>query len=150
MMVVPDTPAADAGLRRHDVVIEMGGKEVRTADEAKLVVDESSVGDILTLKVHAASERAKHIVKCASSYCVRRTERPGRGETGRGREGGAEGRWRRGWRRGRGRKRAGNGDVTLSTAHVAYLRSCSSIGDTGERGGQEEHRGYLSSARAPT
>ena len=51
MMVLPDTPAADAGLRRHDVVIEMRGKEVRTADEAKLVVDESSVGDILKLKV---------------------------------------------------------------------------------------------------
>ena len=57
MMVVPDTPAADAGLRRHDVVIEMSGKEVRTADEAKLVVDESSVGDILTLKVRPARKQ---------------------------------------------------------------------------------------------
>lgn len=51
MRVLPDTPAADAGLRRHDVVIEMRGRAVHTADEAKQVVDESNVGDILTLKV---------------------------------------------------------------------------------------------------
>lgn len=50
MKVLPGTPAADAGLRRHDVVIEMRGRPVRTADEAKQVVDESSVGDVLTLK----------------------------------------------------------------------------------------------------
>lgn len=49
--VLPDTPAADAGLRRHDVVVEMGGRAVHTADEAKQVVDESSVGDVLSLKV---------------------------------------------------------------------------------------------------
>ncbi|CAM9987141.1 unnamed protein product, partial [Ectocarpus fasciculatus] len=51
MKVLPGTPAADAGLRRHDVVIEMRGRAIRTADEAKQVVDESSVGDVLTLKV---------------------------------------------------------------------------------------------------
>lgn len=51
MKVLPDTPASDAGLRRNDVVIEMRGRAIRTADEAKQVVDESSVGDVLTLKV---------------------------------------------------------------------------------------------------
>lgn len=57
MRVLPGTPAADAGLRRHDVVIEMRGRPVRTADEAKQVVDESNVGDILTLKVKRAQVR---------------------------------------------------------------------------------------------
>lgn len=51
MLVLPDTPAADAGLRRHDVVIEMNGRRVLTADDAKQMVDESSVGDILAVKV---------------------------------------------------------------------------------------------------
>lgn len=51
MRVLPNTPASEAGLRRHDVVIEMKGKAVRTADEAKQVVDESVVGDVLTVKV---------------------------------------------------------------------------------------------------
>lgn len=51
MRVLPNTPASEAGLRRHDVVIEMKGKAVRTADEAKQVVDESMVGDVLTVKV---------------------------------------------------------------------------------------------------
>lgn len=108
MMVVPDTPAADAGLRRHDVVIEMGGKEVRTADEAKLVVDESSVGDILSLKVNAASEQAKHIMICASNYCVRRTECPERGGLGRvGRKERKGGGGRRGCVRGAGAEEGG-------------------------------------------
>lgn len=51
MRVLPDTPAADAGLRRHDVVIEMNGKRVLTADDAKQMVDDSNVGDFLAVKV---------------------------------------------------------------------------------------------------
>eukprot|EP00752_Nemacystus_decipiens_P006860 g6162.t1 len=61
MKVLPNTPAADAGLRRHDVVIEMRGRPVRTADEAKQVVDESSVGDIITLKVMRGVDRVVEI-----------------------------------------------------------------------------------------
>ncbi|CAM9867084.1 unnamed protein product, partial [Scytosiphon promiscuus] len=61
MKVLPDTPAAKAGLRRHDVVIEMRGRAVRTADEAKQVVDESSVGDVLTLKVLRGIDRVVEI-----------------------------------------------------------------------------------------
>ncbi|CAM9785943.1 unnamed protein product, partial [Hapterophycus canaliculatus] len=61
MKVLPDTPAASAGLRRHDVVIEMRGRAVRTADEAKQVVDESSVGDVLTLKVLRGIDRVVEI-----------------------------------------------------------------------------------------
>lgn len=61
MKVLPNTPAADAGLRRHDVVIEMRGRPVRTADEAKQVVDESSVGDVITLKVMRGIDRVVEI-----------------------------------------------------------------------------------------
>lgn len=60
--VLPDTPAADAGLRRNDVVTEMRGRRVRTSDEAKQVVDESSVGDVLTLKVSDLQERTRRVV----------------------------------------------------------------------------------------
>ncbi|CAM9606165.1 unnamed protein product, partial [Discosporangium mesarthrocarpum] len=55
--VLPGTPAADAGLRRHDVVIEMGGRRVRTADDAKMVVDESGVGEIIAVKVMRGVEK---------------------------------------------------------------------------------------------
>lgn len=65
--VLPDTPAADAGLRRHDVVIEMGGRAVRTADEAKQVVDESSVGDVLSLKV--GDFRGTRFRGCRQGFC---------------------------------------------------------------------------------
>eukprot|EP00903_Cladosiphon_okamuranus_P006910 g6725.t1 len=61
MKVLPNTPAADAGLRRHDVVIEMRGRPVRTADEAKQVVDESAVGDVITLKVMRGVDRVVEI-----------------------------------------------------------------------------------------
>lgn len=49
--VLPETPAADAGLRPHDVVIEMGGRRVLSADEAKQIVEASNVGDVLPVKV---------------------------------------------------------------------------------------------------
>lgn len=51
MRVLPNTPASDAGLRRHDVVFEMNGRRVLTADDAKQMVDESRVGDLLEVKV---------------------------------------------------------------------------------------------------
>eukprot|EP00557_Chaetoceros_sp_GSL56_P007092 CAMPEP_0176504290 /NCGR_PEP_ID=MMETSP0200_2-20121128/15850_1 /TAXON_ID=947934 /ORGANISM="Chaetoceros sp., Strain GSL56" /LENGTH=793 /DNA_ID=CAMNT_0017903703 /DNA_START=128 /DNA_END=2505 /DNA_ORIENTATION=+ len=49
--VYPKTPAEDAGLRRLDVVIEIGGKRVERADDAQRLIDAANVGQMLQLKV---------------------------------------------------------------------------------------------------
>lgn len=49
--VVPNTPAADAGLRRGDVVLEIDGEAIASADVLQRRVEESTVGQTLQLKV---------------------------------------------------------------------------------------------------
>lgn len=49
--VLEGTPAADAGLRRGDVILEVGGSMVRTADQLQLKVENTRVGDTLQIKV---------------------------------------------------------------------------------------------------
>ncbi|CAM9624137.1 unnamed protein product [Chrysoparadoxa australica] len=49
--VFPTTPAAEGGLRRGDVVLEMQGHRVRTAEDAQQIVDESGVGEVIAVKV---------------------------------------------------------------------------------------------------
>jgi S1-C subfamily serine protease len=49
--VYPKTPAEDAGLRRLDVVIEIGGKRVERADDAQRLIDGATVGKHLQLRI---------------------------------------------------------------------------------------------------
>lgn len=49
--VYPKTPAEDAGLRRLDVVIEIGSKRVERAEDAQRLIDAATVGQNLQLKV---------------------------------------------------------------------------------------------------
>lgn len=51
MRVVPNSPADAGGLRRGDIITEIGGRTVRTADELQRVVEESRVGQVLGLEV---------------------------------------------------------------------------------------------------
>jgi len=48
--VFPDTPAESGGLRRLDVVVEIGGQRCRGADEAQLIIDGATVGEELSIK----------------------------------------------------------------------------------------------------
>jgi len=50
--VAQGTPAAAAGLRKYDVIVEIGGKQVRSAADAQAIVDESRVGQQLQVKVN--------------------------------------------------------------------------------------------------
>ena len=45
------TPAEEAGLRRLDVVIEIGGAVVERADDAQRIIDGASVGEGLRLRI---------------------------------------------------------------------------------------------------
>jgi len=54
--VVPNSPAADAGLRRGDVVLEIDGVAIASADVLQRRVEESAVGQTLKLKVKRGNQ----------------------------------------------------------------------------------------------
>lgn len=46
LAVAPDTPAAKAGVRKFDLIQELGGKPIKTAADAQVIVDSSKVGQV--------------------------------------------------------------------------------------------------------
>ncbi len=65
LRVMPDTPAAEAGLRRGDVILEIEGKPIKTADALQIRVEESRVGQTLTVKVQRGEQIQRLRVKTA-------------------------------------------------------------------------------------
>ncbi len=63
--VLPNTPAADAGLRRGDVIVEIGGQPIRRADQLQSTVDEVKVGDALQVTLKRGDHIQKIFVKTA-------------------------------------------------------------------------------------
>jgi S1-C subfamily serine protease len=51
MGVVPNSPAASAGIRRGDVIVQIDGQTVKTADQLQGLVDRSQLGQSLRLMV---------------------------------------------------------------------------------------------------
>lgn len=51
MQIVPDSPAAAAGIRRGDVVTEINGQAITTAEQLQRMVENSGVDQVLQLKV---------------------------------------------------------------------------------------------------
>jgi S1-C subfamily serine protease len=67
--VLPNTPAASAGMRRGDVVTEINGQGVITADQLQRVVESSGVNQALKIQVRRGSQ--------TSILSVRTGELPG-------------------------------------------------------------------------
>jgi S1-C subfamily serine protease len=56
VQVLPNSPAAAAGMRRGDVVVEIDGQSVTTADQLQRMVENSGVAQVLQIKVRRGRE----------------------------------------------------------------------------------------------
>lgn len=63
--VLPNTPAAAAGLRRGDVIIKIAGQPVRRADQLQTQVDRVKVGDALEVTLRRGDRTQQLFVKTA-------------------------------------------------------------------------------------
>ncbi len=65
MGVLPDTPAAAAGVRSGDVIVEIEGQPVTTAGQLQDIVEDSRVGQVLQIKVKRGNQTQKLAVRTA-------------------------------------------------------------------------------------
>lgn len=65
MGVLPDTPAATAGIRSGDVIVEIEGQPVTTAGQLQDIVEDSRVGQVLQIKVKRGNQTQKLAVRTA-------------------------------------------------------------------------------------
>ncbi|MBD1868279.1 trypsin-like peptidase domain-containing protein [Oculatella sp. FACHB-28] len=63
--VIQNAPAAEAGLRRGDVITQVDGQAVRTADQLQNLVDRSGVGRTLRLRVQRGDRTQQVSVRTA-------------------------------------------------------------------------------------
>jgi S1-C subfamily serine protease len=49
--VIPQSPAAAAGMKRGDVIVQIDGQTVKSAEQLQSIVDKSRVGQVLQVKV---------------------------------------------------------------------------------------------------
>ena len=65
LRVLPNTPAAKAGLRRGDVVTQVGDQKVTSADQLQGIVEASRLGESLQVKVLRGKEALQLPIRTA-------------------------------------------------------------------------------------
>jgi S1-C subfamily serine protease len=65
MRVVPNSPAASAGVRRGDVIVQIDGEAVISAEQLQNVVDNSRLGQVLQVKVQRGNQTQQLSVRTA-------------------------------------------------------------------------------------
>ena len=63
--VLPNTPAAAAGLRRGDVIVKISGKSVTRADQLQSRIDKVSIGEALEVTLKRGDRTQLFSVKTA-------------------------------------------------------------------------------------
>lgn len=63
--VLPNTPAATAGLRRGDVITQIDGQAVTTADQLQRLVENSQIGQALQVKVQRGNQSRQLSIRTA-------------------------------------------------------------------------------------
>lgn len=63
--VLPNTPAAAAGVRRSDVIVQIDGQAITTAQQLQSLVDSTRVGQVLQVRVQRGSQTQQLAVKTA-------------------------------------------------------------------------------------
>lgn len=64
--VLPNSPAAAAGIRRGDVIVQIDGQPITKAEQLQRVVDNSRVGQMLQVKVQRGNQSQQIAVKTAN------------------------------------------------------------------------------------
>lgn len=74
--VVPKSPAADAGVRRNDVIVAIDGKSVKNAKDVQAIVDRSRVGQLVNVNVLRgdASSRIDLVIKTGNLSSLKREQ----------------------------------------------------------------------------
>ncbi|NEP48531.1 MAG: trypsin-like serine protease [Moorea sp. SIO3C2] len=63
VQVMPDTPAADAGMRRGDIIVQIDGTSVTNATQLQRLVENSGVNKVLEIKVRRGKQTTSVFVR---------------------------------------------------------------------------------------
>ena len=65
MRVVPKSPAASAGIRRGDVILQIDGKAITSAEQLQNIVEDSRLGQVLQVKVQRGNQTQQLSIRTA-------------------------------------------------------------------------------------